>query len=223
MNPPAFALRAGTRHALGRHVAVQLNNMFPAEGLEPDAEKVHAILPRALDRLRPILASVRSFSPESFNHFNSLQYATFLYLLGNEHWRTGVVDSLSDRLFCLNRALNSIDIFYTVEMPEVFFLSHGLSTVLGNAAYGNRLVVFQNVTVGRLGDERPTVGSNVVLYPGAVVTGASVIGHNSVVAAGTVVHGRQVPDNTVAMTRGTALVFKPRERDYADLYFRAPG
>ena len=223
MNSPALALRAGTRQALGHHVAVQLDNMYPAEGLEADVDRIRTSLPRALDRLRPILASVRSFDPESFNHFNSLQYATFLYLLGNEHWRTGVVDSLADRLFCLNRALNSIDLFYAVEMPEVFFLSHGLSAVLGNANYGNRLVVFQNVTVGRVGDERPTVGSNVVLYPGAVVTGASVIGHNSVVAAGTVVHGMQVPDNTVAMTRGSGLVLKPRERDFAGLYFRAPG
>lgn len=221
MTSPALALRAGSLLSLGRHVATQLNNMFPAEGLEADVEKVAAVLPRTLDRLRPILAAVRSFDPELFNHFNALQYATFLYLLGNEQWHANAADTLADRLFCLNRALNSIDLFYAVGMPEVFFLSHGLSTVLGNASYGSHLVVFQNVTVGRVGDDRPLVGNNVVLYPGATVTGKAVIGHNSVVAAGTVVHGIHVPDNTVAMTRGAGLVFRPRERDFSGLYFRA--
>jgi len=220
MTTPALTLRAGTPETLSRYVAAQLNNMFPADGLDADIEKIGALVPQALDRIRPVLAAVRNFDRQCFNHFNSLQYATFLYLLGNEQWRTCSADALADRLFCLNRALNAIDLFYAVEMPEVFFLSHALSTVLGNAQYGNRLVVFQNVTIGRVGDDRPIVGDNVVLYSGAVVTGKAIIGHNSVVAAATVVHGVHVPDNSVALMRGGELVFKPRTRDFSGLYFR---
>jgi serine O-acetyltransferase len=215
-----LTLRAGNVLSLARYVATQLNNMFPAGGMESDVDQVMAVLPAALERLLPITFAVRSYEPGFFNHFHTLQYATLLYLLGNEQWQTEPTSGLADRLFCLNRSLNSIDLFHAVKMPEVFFISHGLGTVLGNAIYGTRLVVFQNVTVGRVGEDKPVVGQNVVLYPGAIVTGSAVIGENSVISAGTVVHGTRVPENTIATGRGRKLVFQPRKRDYAALYFR---
>jgi serine O-acetyltransferase len=217
-----ITLRAGSHQALSRYVAAQLHNMFPDGGMDADAEKLNDLMPRALKRMHPILAAVRNFDPSCFNHFNSLQYSTFLYLLSNEHWRTGSQDPLAERLFCLNRALNGIDLFYTVQMPEVFFLSHGVGTVLGNASYGNGLVIFQNVTVGRVGDNRPTLGNNIVLFPGAVVTGKSIIGDNSVVAAATVVHGVHVPNNSVAIMQAGELIFRPRNHDFSSLYLRSP-
>ena len=216
----ALSLRAGNSAALARYVARQLDSQFPAEGVNADAEQIAELLPRALERLRPILAAVRNFEPGAFNHFNSLQYASFLYLLGNEQWRARPTDALADRLFCLNRALNSIDLFYAVQMPEVFFLSHGLGAVLGNATYGERCVFFQNVTVGRVAAARPVIGRNVVLYPGAVVTGNAVIGDGCVIAAGTIVHGERIESDHVARTSAGGLVLTPRKRDYASLYFR---
>jgi serine O-acetyltransferase len=215
-----IALRAGSITALVQYVAKQLDSLVPGDGLDADVEQVSATVPRALERLRPILSVVRNFEPNSFDHLNSLQYATFLYLLSNEQWRTKPGDAIADRLFCLNRALNSIDLFYAVQMPEVFFISHGLGTVLGNASYGDRLVVFQNVTVGRVGDDRPQIGAEVVLYPGAVVTGRAVVGAGSVVSAATVVHGVTVPPGTVVKSHRGELVFRPRTRDILSLYLR---
>lgn len=220
MSQGKLKLRAGDVIDLTRYVAAQLHNMFPADGMKQDVEMMIDIMPRALERMRPILGAVRAFEPDTFNHFNSLQYATFLYLLGNEHWRVEPSSLIADRLFCLNRALNAMDLFYGIEMPEVFFVSHGVGAVLGNATYGNRLVFFQNVTVGRVGDSRPTIGENVVLYPGATITGRSEIGNNSVVTAGAVVHGISVPDNVVVMLSGSELVFRPLKRDYISLYLR---
>lgn len=216
-----LALRAGSPAALARYVARQLDSLVPADGADADAEQVRALVPHALERLRPILAAVRNFDPGRFNHFNALQYATFLYLLGNEQWHRSTTDALADRLFCLNRALNAIDLFHAVPMPEVFFISHGLGAVLGNASYGDRLVVFQNVTVGRVADARPVLGQNVVLYPGAVVTGDAVVGDNCVIAAGTVIHGARIPSDTVVSAGADGLVLTPRRRDYAGLYFRS--
>ncbi|MDB5822789.1 MAG: hypothetical protein JWR21_1493 [Herminiimonas sp.] len=216
-----MTLRAGSAPLLVRYVAAQLHNMFPDSGLAADIERLDAIVLQALERLRPILAAVRNFEPERFNHFHTLQYATFLYLLSNEQWLTGSTDALADRLFCLNRALNGIDLFYTLQMPNVFFLSHALGTVLGNASYGNGLVVFQHVTVGRVGDNRPTLGNNIVLFPGAVVTGKTIIGDNSVVAAATVVHGVHVPNNSVAMMHAGELSIRPRTHDFSALYLRS--
>jgi serine O-acetyltransferase len=217
----ALTLRVGTGDALATFVARQLNSLFPGETIESDVERLRADVPLALDRMRPILESVRMFDPTVFDHFNSLQYSSFLYLLANEGWRLNSDRVFADRLFCLNRALNSVDLFYAVTMPEVFFLSHGLGAVLGNASYGERLVVFQHVTVGRVGDARPSIGSDVVLYPGATVTGHASIGERSVVAAGTVVHNVVVPPDSVVSGQGGELLIKPRTRDYMALYLRA--
>lgn len=210
----------GNMMDLTRYLAKQLDHLAPAEDVEADTVRLAEIFPRALERMRPILEAVRSFDPTTFDHFNSLQHATLLYLLANEAWRCDPADRLADRLFCLNRAMHSIDLFYAVQMPEVFFISHGLGAVLGNATYGNHLVIFQNVTVGRVGEDRPIIGKNVTLFPGAVVTGNAVIGDNSVIAAGTVVHGASVPDNTIAKVVGGEFGLFPRKRDFSSLYFR---
>lgn len=211
-------LPAGNMINLAHYVAAQLHHMFPDGSMEQDVDIITDCLPQALERMRPILGAVCAFEPDIFNHFNSLQYATFLYLLGNEHWRIDPSGIFADRLFCLNRMLNALDLFYSVEMPEVFFVSHGVGTVLGNAAYGNRLVFFQNVTVGRVGSDRPTIGENVILYPGATVTGRSEIGSNSVISAGVVIHNTSVPKNVLVMSNGSELVFKSLKRDYLSLY-----
>jgi serine O-acetyltransferase len=213
-------LRIGAPESLARYVARQLDHLFPDADPAGDVDRLAQVMPAATERLRPILASVRAFTPDYFDHFNSLQYASFLYLLGNELWRDTSAKSLAERLFCLNRALNALDLFPAVSLPEVFFISHGLSSVLGNVTYGNRLVLFQNVTVGRIGDDKPQVGSDVVLYPGATVTGRSTIGNNCVVAAGTVVHNQTVPDDSIVGTRGGELVVSPRKKDYIGLYLR---
>lgn len=218
MNHGKLKLRAGNVVDLACYVAAQLHNMFPADGMEQDVEMMINIMPQALERMRPILGAVRAFEPDTFNHFNSMQYATFLYLLGNEHWKIESSCLIADRLFCLNRALNAMDLFYGLEMPEIFLVAHGVGAVLGNATYGNRLVFFQNVTVGRVGDHRPTIGENVILYPGATITGRSEIGSNSVVSAGVVVHDISVPDNVVVMLNGPELMFQPLKRDYLSLY-----
>jgi serine O-acetyltransferase len=194
--------------------------MLPGDGLDADTDQIAPLLPRTLERMRPILAAVRNFDHDTFDHYNALQYTTFLYLLANEQWRTRPRGALADRLFCLNRALNAIDLYYAVTMPEVFFVSHGLGTVLGKATYGERLVVFQNVTVGRVGEDRPVLGAGVVLYPGAAVTGSAVIGDNCVISAGTTVHGVEVPPNTVVKSGPNGLVMTTRTRDFLALYFR---
>lgn len=208
---------------LDHYIARQLDNMFPEGGFEQDLALIAPLMERAMARMRPILAAVCAFTPDAFNRFNSLQYTSLLYLVGNEEFRRNGHSELAARLFYLNRALNAIDLFYAVEMPEVFFVSHGLGAVLGNATYGNRLVIFQNVTVGRVGQDRPTLGDNIVLYPGAVVTGNARIGNNCVVSAGTVVHGMEMPDNTVAVRRGDGVQLIARRKDFIGNYLRPDG
>lgn len=215
-----LTLRAGTSGELARYVAGQLDRFFADAGLAADEERARSCVEPALERLRPILAAVRNFEPDRFDHFHALQYATFLYLLARQSALGGAGHTFADRLFCLNRALNAIDLYHAVRMPEVFFISHGLGSVLGNADYGDRLVVFQGVTVGRVGEQRPSVGCDVVLYPGASITGCAVVGDRCVIGAGVQLHGESIPSDSVVSLRAGTLSIAPRKRDYAALYFR---
>jgi serine O-acetyltransferase len=203
---------------LAGYVGNQLNTLFPAEGLQADVQQVSEILPNAIERIVPVLRSVRLFDDHQLNIYNSLQYATLLYLISNEATKIGGGHELPERLFLLNKALHAIDIFGVVAMPEVFFLSHGLGAVLGNATYGDRLVIFQNVTVGRVGDARPVIGNNVVLYPNVIISGSTFIGAGSVIAAGVVLHNVDVPENVIVRNEGSRVVFSDRKRDYVGLY-----
>ena len=202
---------------LAVHVERQLDTIVP--GKPGAARMIGPFVGAALKRLSPILRSVRIFSPEEFDPYHALQYATFLYLLGNETWRNLPGDPMVDRLFSLNRALSSLDLYPSTSMPTVFFLSHAIGSVLGNASYGDRLVIFQNVTVGRIGEKRPHIGSDVILYPGSSVTGQSKIGNRSVVASGSAIHNMDVPEDSIASSVNGAIEIRVRNRDFIDLYF----
>lgn len=219
--PARVRCTLGSEAALLRLLARQLDSLVPGDGPAADAEQLAPLLAPALERLAPILAAVRAFEPGVYHPYNALQHASLLYLLANEAFRQQGHGVLAERLFCLNRALNAIDLFYAVQMPEVFFLSHGLGAVLGNAQYAGPLVVFQQVTVGRVGAQRPQIGRNVVLYPNAVVTGDTVLGDGCVVSAGCVLHGQQVPPDTLVVPGPAGRPeFRPRRKDYLGLYLR---
>jgi len=216
----SLVLRCETETKLVRHVAGQLRVFYPLSDEVADRELIAQLMPAALARIAPIVAAVRSFTPGHFDHLNTLQYASFLYLLGNEacQWDRG--SDIVDRLFGLNRALSGLELFPAVLMPEVFFLSHALGAVLGNATYGDRIVIFQNVTVGRVGENRPDIGPGVVLYPGASITGRCEIGANSVISAGVNVHNLTCPPGSLVKAGGSGVAIEPLQRDYLSIYYR---
>jgi serine O-acetyltransferase len=214
-----ISLRAGSATNMARYVARQLDNMFPADSFEADLAAVEPSVSPALERMRPILAALRIYEPDRFDHFHSLAYASFVYLLSTEVVARGDA-VMGDRLFCLNRALNAIDLYHAVKLGEVFGIGHSLGTVLGNAVYGTKIIICQNVTVGRVADNRPTLGDRVLLYPGCSVTGRSNVGDNCVISAGVAVHNMDVPSNTLVTQKAGEVVLQPLERDFIGLFLR---
>lgn len=215
-----LALAAGSTDRLTRHVCGQLAMLYPLSEPDEDRQRIGAALPAALDGMAAIVAGVHSFAANRFDHLNTLQYASFLYLLGHEVLRQDANCDAVDRLFGLNRMVSGLELHPAVDLPVPFFLSHGLGAVLGNVTYGRRLVVFQNVTVGRIGDRRPVLGDDIVLFAGAAVTGGSVVGAGSVVAAGVQVHNMTVPPTSLVTGGPDGPVVQPLRRDYHALYFR---
>lgn len=180
-----------TGQELSRYVAKQLSNFFPDQ--QEHSADIDAIMNKALRRIDYCFGHIhRKYYQEPdengksqpvFNHLNSDHYASFLYILSNEAWRENKI-TLAEKLFYLNKALNSFDCFYSVELPEIFMLVHPVGTVLGNATYQDYLVVYQNVTVGStLAGIYPKFSKGCILYSKASVIGNCVLGENVIVGA----------------------------------------
>ena len=215
-----LTLSLGSPATLLDYVCRQLDNLFPDGQLEAGRPALQSALPTALQRLSHCIDAVRWWPQGTFDHLHSSQYTTFLYFLANTLWRAGSERAVCNKLFGLNKALNGIDLFYEIEMPEVFFIGHSVGIVLAKARYGNRLVLYQNSTVGKNHGAAPSLGDGVVLYPNSAIIGRCEIGDGSVIAQGVSVINRDTPGGGMVF-QGNAgeLVFKPSTRDVlADIF-----
>lgn len=215
MNSNMLDLRIGSRETLASYIGRQLDFFG---GLDEDSALLGDAINAALDRFAVLAERVNSFRAGHFDHLHSLQYGSFLYLAGRAAWLVEPKSALVDRLFCLNKMVSLIELHPAVDLPGAFLLSHAIGAVLGGANYGEGLVVFQNVTVGRVGENRPTIGRDVVLFAGATVTGGATVGDGSVVAAGVHVHNLDVPPRSLVRFAGSSVVVEPLARDYHPLY-----
>ena len=204
-----------SRADLLRYLVRQLDNFFPdsAAGLQ---DTLDANLDAALLRLERCINQVRLWKPGQFDALHSSQYTIFLYYLANTVWRSGADLRVCTKLFLLNKALNGIDCFYEIELPEVFFIGHSVGIVLAKASYGERLVIYQNSTVGKNHGVAPVLKAGVVMYPNTAIIGRCVVGEGSVIAQGVSVINQNTPGHSLVFQgeRG-ALVFKAIQQDTA--------
>lgn len=137
-------------------------------------------------------------------HQHADEYCSFLVFLAREAYIRGYHD-LARAAYLVNRRLHSFDCFYTREMPELFHLENPVGSVLGQATFGNYLVVYQGVSVG--GDLKlryPTLGEGVALLANSSVIGGATIGSNSAIGAGVMIYGKSIPDGSAISFRSTS-------------------
>jgi serine O-acetyltransferase len=147
-----------------------------------------------------------------FNPFHSGQYTVFLYYFSNTIFKkTKDQIILADKVYYLNKVMNSCDLFYEIELPEYFSLDQPVGTVLGRAKYGNFFKFTQNCTVGNNKNIFPTIGNNVTMTANSMVFGGSKIGDNVIIGVGTVVKDEDVPDNSVVFGQSPNLIIKKRK------------
>jgi serine O-acetyltransferase len=121
----------------------------------------------------------------------------------------------------LNKALNSIDLFYEIEMPEVFFIGHSVGIVLAKATYGNYLVLYQNSTVGKNHGVAPVLEDRVIMYPNTAIIGRSRVKAGSVISQGVSVINQDTPGDCLVFYKGgNGLVFKDTQKMLSMDFFR---
>ena len=207
------------RDGLLRYLLQQLANTVP-DG-HANAPVIDAHLDEALARTGRCIDAVRAWTPGRFDPLHSSQYCQFLYYLSNTIWRRSGDAGVATRLFLLNKALNAIDCFYEVELPEVFFIGHSVGIVLAKASYGERLVLYQNSTVGKNHGVAPVLEDGVVLHPNCAVIGRCRVRAGSVLAQGCSVVNRDTPGDTLVFNGvDGGLVFKPATTPLLGTVFR---
>jgi len=208
------------RTGLLDYLSAQLNYLYP------DGRPVRPILDQYLDealtRVLRCINGIILWEANVFDYLHSSQYTLFLYYLANSIWRQKENrDGVCTKLFLLNKALNGIDCFYEIEMPDIFFIGHSVGIVLAKAQYGNYLVFYQNSTVGKNHGVAPIIGSGVVLYPNTAIIGRCKIGSRTVLSQGTSVINADTPENkTVFQGAGAELIFRLTRRDILKDIFR---
>lgn len=192
----------------------QLNSLYEWENEE--AADLREIMPEALERTAHCFQCggdgkyYRNEGGALFDPYHTSQYTIFLYYVANTLWRKAASTSAATKVYSLNKALNCVDIFYEVCLPDVFYTDHPVGTVLGRAKYGNNFSFFQNCTVGNNRGFYPVLGSDLVMHTGASILGTSNIGDNVVIAAHTYIKDENVPSETIVFGQSPNLIFKRR-------------
>jgi len=209
-----------TRSELIDYTSAQAAVFFPDNrgNIRPHLE---AHIDEALDRLRKCINAIRYWNRNEFHYLHSSQYCIYLYFIANTIWRnTGNVEACT-KLFLLNKALNGIDLFYEIDMPDIFFIGHSVGIVLAKAVYSDCLVLYQNSTVGKNAGVAPVMERGVVMYPNTAIIGRATVRANTVISQGVGVVNRDTPGNVMVFQRGNGeLIFKELRRDIIGEIFR---
>lgn len=212
------------KQGLQQYLLRQLAAFVPDD--RPCEQAIASNLDEALARLQRCINGVRAWQPDRFDYLHSTQYCTFLYYLANTVKRnSGSSDDIEvcTKLFLLNKALNGIDLFYEIDMPEVFFIGHSVGIVLAKATYGNHLVLYQNSTVGKNHGVAPVIGEGVVMYPNTAIIGRSHVAAGTILSQGTSIINHDTPGHCVVYNGDMGKpVFKPSKRAVLEDIFRMP-
>jgi serine O-acetyltransferase len=203
------------KHDLLELLKKQLGNFFPLS--KSDHLVLEESMSIVLDRAEYCFSKTtnRYYSKNGspyFNPFHSGQYSIFLYYFSNTVYKTNYErkNLLADKIYYLNKAMNSLDLFYEVELPKVFFTDHAVGSVLARATYGEYFSFSQNCTVGNNKGVYPVLGENVVVGPGSMILGKCSIGSHVIVAANSFVKDTDIPSYSLVFGQHPNVVIRAR-------------
>ena len=91
----------------------------------------------------------------------------------------------------------SVKIGANIKLGKNFKIHHPAGIVIGDrAVIGDNCEIFHQVTIGHKNNKYPSIGNNVIMYPGCKIIGDIKVGDHAVIAPNTVVI-KDVPDGAV--------------------------
>ena len=148
---------------------------------------------------------------------HSNQFTQFLYFLSKELIKLTHEESatrLANKIYYLNKALHSCDLYHGIDLPPVFGLDHPLGSVMGRAPYGNYFSFQQRCSIGNNKGIYPTIGNHVRMFANSTIIGNSTIGDNVFISANTYIKDENIPDKSIVFGSSPDLVIKSRPLSY---------
>ena len=200
-------------------VKKQLENFFPALTDDEDRQLIASVE-------QAIKLSINNFSKSEnkyfsrivdgervvrFNPYHSIQWMAFLYYLSHDLYKK--CSSLCDKVYYLNKIMHSVDLFYAIELPEVWSAEHPLGSVMGRAKYSDGFFFYQGCTVGGTRDKEgnlyyPKLEENVKMYANSSILGRCRIGRNAQIGAGALFKNQDVPADSIVFGQSPNLIIK---------------
>lgn len=170
----------------------------------------YAELPQIAEQLKEDARFIADQDPAAFNFEEVVLcypgfYAIALYRVSHYLYHQGV--RLLPRVLCEHaHSKTGIDIHPAAKIGHPFFIDHGTGVVIGETTIiGNRVKIFQGVTLGALSVEKkgksqkrhPTIEDDCLIYANATILGGkTVIGKGSTIG-GNVWITKAVPTNSI--------------------------
>ena len=150
-----------------------------------------------------------------FDPLHSCQWTLFLYFMANtifkyENERKESARVVCDKIYGQAKSMSGCDLYFEVEMPEVFFFDHPLGSHLGRAKYGNNFSFIQGCTVDDKDGKFPEIGNNVVMLTGSKIIGDSCIGDNCIISEGTIIVDEKIGANSIVYGKSPNLIIDAR-------------
>lgn len=190
----------------------QLKNLFYLTSEEEDMLLFTCFIKKAEEN------TVISLSAFNEKHFNgsvnplvSMVYCQFLYWLSKEVEKGGGGE-LADKIFYLNKMLNSVDLFYGIDLPNHWCCAHPMGSVMGRGFYGDFFYFHQGCTVGQnRGGDYPYIGEHVTMYANSSILGRAKIGNGCVIGANSLIIDEEIPDNSVVLGNTPHLLIRKKK------------
>lgn len=116
--------------------------------------------------------------------------------------------ALCDKIYALLKILSSADLFYQVELPDVFQFDHPMGSVIGRGYFQNFFSFSQGCTVGNNHGIYPTFGNSVFMMSNSKVIGNSHIGNNVLIGANVYIKDTDIPDGSLVFGQSPNLIIK---------------
>lgn len=203
---------------LAGFIASQLNHFFPDNHPIKDGDIIEYINDAEVKAFKCFKGIPKKYFNEGnkvfFNHLQSDQYAMYLCMLSRFIYENYKNEKLATKIYYLNKALHSIDIYFRTELPDIFLFVHPLGSILGRAKFADYFIMYQNCTVGCLNEGVfPIFTGKTIMYSNSSILGNCTIGDNVCIASGTSVVNSDIPSNTIVMGEYPNYTFKENKKD----------
>jgi len=180
-----------------------------------EKDYIDECLPAALTKVRDCWSEISNKyynrgSQPTFDINNSNQYAQFLLIFARALNVQGY-SLFADKVFGLNKALNSCDIYHEVILPRSFYIDHTLGIVIGRAKLGERLFLSQSCIIGSNPGQPdyPVLGVDNYLMSNVTLVGNVKTGDRVIFAVGSMVKDMDIPSDSIVFGRTPDNVIKP--------------